>query len=266
MSSQSNTQNHVKSPDMPLSAPTARVRKYSEYDSDEDSVSANPNTDWAGPKKQKTDASPHGLDGSSDLTPQDLTQLLKQEREEFGFDTGDKAGRMYLPNSPDRESYAPSVASPYTSASSAASSHTVGRPRIPSSGFGVAVYGDGREDWPLTTDVDDSCNSCSSCSSRSSGSSDSSCSSGSSDRSDCSDCSDRSKSSDDNDGSDTTDDNDDSQDDGDSETDSENDNGDINNAGLYDSSSEDDDDSEDEVDLLTEAYRNAIDENRQQQR
>jgi hypothetical protein len=250
MSSPSNTQDLTKPHDKPVAAPPARVRKYSEYNSDNDSTSTTTSTDRASPKKQKTNATPHGLDGSADLSPQDLTQLLKQEEEEFGY----KAAVYESPGWADECDY------------SAIPSRTASWPLSPSSDS----WSSGRsEDWPVDMEVDDGdsissettdttdgsdstdssddsdCSTdcdCSTCD-------DSSTSSNCSTDCDCSTCGDDSTSSDD---SDTTNDSDDSQDDHGIQNED-------NNDGL-------DDDEDDEVDLFTEAYRNAINQNRKHER
>jgi hypothetical protein len=264
MSSPSNTQDLTKPHDKRIAAPPARVRKYSEYNSDNDSTSTSTSTERASSKKQKIDTASHGLDGSADLSPQDLAQLLKQEQEEFGYkaavyDSPGWAVRGY----------------------SAASSHTVGRSRSPS----VDSWGSSRsEQWPVDMEVDDG----DSISSDTTDTTDDSDSTDNSDEStssycstdcDCSTCDDDSTSSncsttcdcstcgDDNtsgndstnsDDSDTTDDSNDSEGDNDSQNDNEDDNEDDND-GL-------DDDSDEEVDLFTEAYRNAINQNRKHER
>jgi hypothetical protein len=240
MSSPSNTQDLTKPHDKPVAAPPARVRKYSEYNSDNDSTSTTTSTDRASSKKQKTDATPHGLDGSAYLSPRDLAQLLKQEEEEFGY----KTPVYESPGWADECVY------------SAIPSRTAGWPRSPS----TDSWDSGRsEDWPVDMEVDDG----DSISSETTDTTDDSDSTDDSDDSDCSTdcgystCDDGSTSSDDStnsDDSDTTDDSDDSQDD----NDIQNDNGDDND-GL-------DDDEDDEVDLFTEAYRNAINQNRKRER
>jgi hypothetical protein len=254
MSSPSNTQDLTKPYDKPVAAPPARVRKYSEYNSDNDSSSTTTSTDRACSKKQKTDTSPYGLDGSADLSPQDLTQLLKQEEEEFGY----KADVYESPGWADECDY------------SALPSRTDGWPRSPSTD---SWDSDRSEDWPVDMEVDDGdsirsettdttddsdstddsddsdCSTDCDCSVCDAGSTSSNCSTDC----DCSTCGDVSTSSDDSTGSDdsdTTNDSDDSQDDNDIQNDNEDD-----NDGL-------DDDSDEEVDLFTEAYRNAIDQNR----
>jgi hypothetical protein len=262
MSSPPNTQDLTKPHDKPIAAPPARVRKYSEYNSDNDSTSTTTSTDRASSKKQEIDTTPHGLDSSADLSPQDLAQLLKQEEEEFGYEVA-----VY--NSPDWA----------VCGYSAASSHTVGRSRSPS----VNSWGSGRsEDWPVDMEVDDGdsissettdttddsdstddsddstssdCNTDCDCSTCDDDSTSSNCSTSC----DCSTCGDDSTSSNDSissNESDTTDDSDDSQNDNDNDI--QNDNEDDND-GL-------DNDSDEEVDLFTEAYRNAINQNRKHER
>jgi hypothetical protein len=256
MSSPSNTQDLTKPHDKPVAAPPARVRKYSEYNSDNDSTSTTTSTDRASSRKQKTDATPHGLDGSADMSPRDLAQLLKQEEEEFGYE----AAVYDSPCWADECDY------------SAIPSRTADCPLSPS----TDSWSSGRsEDWPVDMEVDDGdsisseatdttdnsdstddsddsdCSTdcdCSTCD-------DSSTSSNCSTDCDCSTCGDNSTCSNDStssDGSDTTDDSDDSQDDHDIQNED-------NNDGL-------DTDSDDEVDLFTEAYRNAINQNRKHER
>ena len=297
----SSTQDYAKSPDMPISAPSARVRKYSEYESDTDSISTISETERARPKKQKTDATPHGLDGSSHLSPQDLTQLLKQEQEEFGLGAAREPGTLLPLNSPYQDSYASSWASSRTPTSSETTSYTpvysrpsryisghirpvsqtADRSRIRSRlrpfGSGGETTREERRRVLFSEGMEDSCDSDSSSGSDFSDSrtySDRSDPRTYSDRSTRSDSSHRSTSSDGSSRSDIAADNNGGYDDDkDMDTKDCGDDDKNNNASLDDSSSEEDDsddnninnasldDSNDEVDLCSEADRNPIDEN-----